>query len=91
MLKIPELFVKTAVDRNGENGRIWANALPNLIQSLCWKWHLEIDGQPMHGYLGLVIPVKRRDRPLALKVSWINEDTMHEAAALALWDGRGAV
>lgn len=91
MLRIPELFVKTVVDRNGENGRIWANTLPDLIQSLCREWHLKIDGQPMHGYLGLVIPVRRGDRPLALKVSWINEDTIHEAAALALWNGRGTV
>lgn len=91
MITIPKLFIDTAVDRNGEDGRKWISALPDLIQFLCREWELEVDGRPMHGYLGLVIPVRRQDELYALKISWLNEDTIHEAAALALWNGNGAV
>ncbi len=45
----------------------------------------------MHGYLGLVVPVAREDEACVLKVSWADESTAHEMAALAAWDGRGAV
>jgi len=45
----------------------------------------------MHGYLGLVVPVTRGDESCALKVSWNDESTAHEIAALAVWNGHGAV
>jgi streptomycin 6-kinase len=35
--------------------------------------------------------VLRGDARCALKVSWIDDETVNEAAALALWNGRGAV
>jgi hypothetical protein len=44
-----------------------------------------------HGYLALVVPVLRGDARYALKVSWIDDETLNEAAALALWNGGGAV
>jgi streptomycin 6-kinase len=45
----------------------------------------------MHGYMALVVPVLRGDARCALKVSWIDDETVNEAAALALWNGGGAV
>ena len=45
----------------------------------------------MHGYFGLVVPVRQGDVPYALKVSWLTRETQDEAAALKLWQGRGAV
>src|SRR6202021_2036906 len=48
-------------------------------------------GDPMHGYMALVLPVLRGDTRYALKVSWIDDETVNEAAALALWNGGGAV
>ncbi len=45
----------------------------------------------MHGYLGLVIPVRRVEEPCVLKVSWTDEATAEEAMALAAWNGQGAV
>jgi streptomycin 6-kinase len=43
------------------------------------------------GYLALVVPVLRGDARCALKVSWIDDETVNEAAALTLWNGGGAV
>ena len=45
----------------------------------------------MHGYLGLVVPVRRDEEICALKISWPDESTAYEIAALAAWDGHGAV
>lgn len=75
----------------GDAGRAWVATLPALVEELCQRWRLEVDGPPMHGYLGLVIPVRRAGEPCALKVSWRDESNADEAAALATWDGQGAV
>jgi len=91
MIVVPEDFAESTVAREGLAGRVWIDALPQTIESICKRWGLEVDGSPMHGYLGLVVPVRRGRQACALKVSWINEEYTGEAAALAAWDGRGAV
>lgn len=89
-LSIPSDFATATVAREGEAGRAWLRALPDLVADLCDRWTLAPDGRTMHGYLGLVIPVRRRDEPCVLKVSWPDESTAAEPHALALWGGRGA-
>ncbi|HWQ12605.1 MAG TPA: aminoglycoside phosphotransferase family protein [Roseiflexaceae bacterium] len=91
MITVPEAFAAAAVTRDGDAGRAWVRALPQLVAELCAEWRLVVDGPVLHGYLGLVIPVRRASEPCALKVSWIDESTADEAAALASWGGRGAV
>jgi streptomycin 6-kinase len=88
---IPADFAAGIANEGGEPGRAWLQRLPALVAELCARWDLTIEGAPMHGYLGLVVPVRRGDEPAALKVSWINPSTAHEIAALAAWNGRGAV
>jgi streptomycin 6-kinase len=88
---IPADFAAGVINQAGENGRAWIEALPGIVQSLCARWGLIVDGAPLHGYLGLVVPVIRRDERCVLKVSWTDESTAHEIAALAAWNGRGAV
>ena len=91
MIVVPEAFAAAAVARGGEAGRRWVAALPGLLAALCGRWDLAVDGEAMHGHLGLVVPVRRGEEALALKVSWLDEATAEEAAALAAWGGRGAV
>ena len=91
MIVVPEDFAESTVAREGAAGREWIDALPQTVDALCKRWGLAVDGPPMHGYLGLVVPVRRGRELCALKVSWINEEYTGEAAALAAWDGRGAV
>ena len=55
--------------REGDAGRKWIHALPGLVEDLCQHWNLRRDGPVMHGYLGLVIPVRRVEEPCVLKVS----------------------
>lgn len=85
--------------REGERGRAWVRALPDVVSELLGRWELEPDGEAGHGYNGLALPVLRRggeagrtrDR-CVLKVSWPDESAAgNEALALATWNGCGAV
>jgi streptomycin 6-kinase len=65
--------------------------LPELVAHLCASWELQVEGGPMHGGLGLVLPVRHAGGASVLKVSWPGKHVEEEAIALRAWDGRGAV
>jgi streptomycin 6-kinase len=91
VIEVPPRFVADAEARAGAAGRAWAVGLPAAVQVLAGRWGLTLDGAPMRGYLGLVVPVRRGDEPCVLKLSWLDESNAHEALALEAWRGRGAV
>lgn len=91
MITVPTEFVHSTIIREGEHGRRWLAELPTTVTSLCQQWRLTIDGPVMNGYLGLVLPVVRDDEPCVLKVAWVNETTINERRALAIWNGNGIV
>jgi streptomycin 6-kinase len=91
LITVPEDFAADTVGREGEAGRRWIDGLPELVEALCERWALVVDGAVMHGYLGLVVPVRSGDEPAVLKVSWIDESNADEAVALSAWAGQGAV
>jgi streptomycin 6-kinase len=90
-ISVPEGFATDTVTREGEAARPWLARLPDLVAELCGRWGLRVTGDPMRGYMALVVPVRRGNARNALKVSWLDGETVNEAAALALWDGGGAV
>jgi streptomycin 6-kinase len=70
----------------------WLAALPALAQRYAEKWSLRPDGEPLHGWVGVVWPVVRADgTPAMLKLSWPHDEAHDEAVALAAWAGHGAV
>lgn len=91
MLTIPIAFASAIESREGDAGRDWLTALPLAVAELCERWSLTINGEPRHGHLALVVPVRRDDEACVLKLSWQDADTVHEARALALWNGRSMV
>src|ERR1043165_1834580 len=92
MIVVPERFAADTVAREGAGARAWVAALPGLVAGYLDRWALTLDGPAMHGYVGLVLPVRRRDgTPAVLKVSWLDPESIPEPAALAGWAGRGAV
>ena len=91
LISVPERFAADTLTREGEAARPWLARLPELVGELCVRWGLRVIGDPMHGYLALVVPVLRGRARYALKVSWIDHETVNEAPALALWNGGGAV
>ncbi|NEW44114.1 phosphotransferase [Nocardia cyriacigeorgica] len=92
MIVIPEGFAREITCREGESGRQWLDTLPGLVDELMRRWSCVPDGQVMHGRVGVVVPVRRRDLPpLVLKVSFPHPGNVFEPDAYAAWDGRGAV
>ena len=80
-----------AMPRWWHGGQKWLKQLPQLIESQCRTWRLEITGDPWHGSNALVLPVSRGTEPLALRFTPPGDDVAGEVAALRFWDGRGTV
>ncbi|MFD4433085.1 aminoglycoside phosphotransferase family protein [Nocardia sp. NPDC058497] len=92
MIDIPEAFAHETVSREGEPGRAWIAALPGLADELLQRWSCTPDGPIMHGNVGVVLPVRHRDRPPAVvKISFPHPGNVFEPDAFATWNGRGAV
>ncbi|MFI6676328.1 aminoglycoside phosphotransferase family protein [Kribbella sp. NPDC050470] len=87
---VPEAFVRATVDREGEAGEAWLERLPGIIEELLSRWDCAVDGDAMHGQVGVVVPVLA-PAPAVLKVSFPHPGNVHEPDAFAAWDGRGAV
>lgn len=83
---MPESFAEGFEDAE------WLARLPALAESCLARWDLTVDGEPMHGACALVLPVRRPSgEPAVLKVTWPHDEAEHEAIALSMWDGAGAV
>lgn len=69
----------------------WIAALPGLVCELTRNWNLEL-GDPFAGSsVSLVLPARRENQDLVLKIQWPHRECLHEADALQLWNGNGAV
>ncbi len=78
--------------RGEESGSAWLDRLPRLVEECAERWELRL-GEPFaYATVSLVFPAIRRDGTAAvLKVQFPDRESEHEAAALRLWDGHGAV
>jgi streptomycin 6-kinase len=92
-IRIPRLLVDAVAEdeRHERARRQWLAGLPDVVETLTSEWGLEL-GAPYEpgGQCGWVAPVTRPDA-LVLKVGWRHREAEHEADALRLWDGDGAV
>lgn len=68
-------------------GAQWLERLPRLIDECTERWDLELGSPMVGGYCSFVAPAGDR----VLKVGWPHEESEHEALALRVWDGDGAV
>jgi streptomycin 6-kinase len=92
VIQIPEVFTRSTVEREGESGAAWLAELPDIAGELLSRWGCVPDGEVLHGGVGLIVPVRRRDEGAAvLKVSFPHPGNVHEPDAFAAWGGRGAV
>ena len=90
-IQIPPTFARSTIAREGAAGQAWIRSLPSVVSDLCSYWGLTVVGPVLHGYVAVVVPVVRESIRLALKVSWKDRHSEHEALALRAWAGRGAV
>ena len=72
-------------------GAEWLATLPEAVHSICQRWNLTLDGPTMHGSNAIVIPVRRGDEALVLRMTLPDDRTADEIRALRFWDGRGTV
>ncbi|MEE1735699.1 aminoglycoside phosphotransferase family protein [Streptomyces sp. BE147] len=92
MIAIPEAFARCTAEREGEAGATWLAELPRTVEELLERWACVPDGQVVHGGVGVIVPVRRRDGAAAvLKVSFPHPGNVHEPDAFTAWGGRGAV
>lgn len=70
-------------------GQSWLAALPATVRAVEKRWGLDL-GQPfVDSHVSLVLPARNQD--VVAKIQFPNRESHHEAAALRLWGGSGAV
>src|SRR5688572_15402961 len=60
-LVLPPMLAATQPRFNGDAGRRWLAALPDLVPRVLDRWSLRVDGSPRSGVGALVLPVRRVD------------------------------
>jgi streptomycin 6-kinase len=74
-----------------KTGAAWLAGLPKLVSELTQAWDLQL-GMPYDGAnVSFVAPATRDGERLVLKVQWPHDECVHEAEALRVWSGMGAV
>ena len=82
----------TAMAARGDDWAEWVDLLPARVDDLTAEWALVTDGEPMHGFCAVVVPVRTASgAPAVLKVGFPHEEAEHEHLALQHWHGHGAV
>ncbi|MEO5663983.1 MAG: aminoglycoside phosphotransferase family protein [Nocardioides sp.] len=79
--------------RLGPDWTAWLDRLPALAATVIHEWGLSPDGDAMHGFCSLVLPVRTAaGMPAVLKVTFDGDDeSEHEGIALQRWGGHGVV
>lgn len=91
-MRVPPRFTERLIEALGEPARRWSERLPALAGRMLDRWSLRPDGEALHGFTALALPVRRADgTPAMLKLMCPNEEGEHEALALSIWNGQGAV
>jgi streptomycin 6-kinase len=65
----------------------WEERLPTLVDECAGQWDLELEQPFEGGFVSHVVPAG----DVVLKIQWPHRESEHEADALELWDGDGAV
>jgi streptomycin 6-kinase len=94
-LELPTGLLQAAADpEDAPARRAWMTRLPQLVAELAERWELDV-GRPFQpgGAAAWVAPARARrsGEPLVVKVGWPHMEAWHEADALRLWAGEGAV
>ncbi|MFI1093157.1 aminoglycoside phosphotransferase family protein [Streptomyces sp. NPDC020917] len=89
----PERLARTVAAWEGEAGLQWLERLPGQVAGYLERWRLTPERVfAAGGQISMIVLVRAEDgSPAVLKVGMVNRETAQEHAALAHWDGRGAV
>ena len=71
---------------------VWLERVPDLVAQCVEEWSLQLSDPYPSGAAGYAVRTELPDgRPAVLKLIYPDRESEHEADALALWDGHGAV
>jgi streptomycin 6-kinase len=71
---------------------VWLERVPELLAECAEEWELEVGAPYPQGAAGYVVRVTLPDRtPAVLKLIYPHRESEHEADALRVWNGAGAV
>ena len=90
---MPSLLVRSVAEHGPEERRAWLARLPETVALVLDHWDLEV-GEPYQpgGMVSWVAPARTAaGADVVVKVGWGHPDAAHEADALRLWAGNGAV
>jgi streptomycin 6-kinase len=92
-LEPPERLARTVAAWEGEAGLAWLDRLPSTVAGYLERWGLTVERVfAAGGQISMIVLVRTADGdPAVLKVGMVTRETAQEHAALAHWDGRGAV
>jgi len=78
--------------RESKAGRAWLERLPRLVDECAEQWSLRMEKPFPYAFTALALPATLPDGTAAvLKIQFPDRESEHEAAALARWDGDGAI
>ncbi|WCN80592.1 aminoglycoside phosphotransferase family protein [Micromonospora sp. LH3U1] len=78
--------------RGSPAGRVWLATLPTWLAECAERWSLRLGPPFRYAYASLALTVDLPDGTAAvLKLQYPDEDSRHEADALAHWNGDGAI
>ncbi|MFE9688215.1 aminoglycoside phosphotransferase family protein [Micromonospora sp. NPDC005806] len=73
-------------------GRAWRAVLPDRLAECVERWELRVGRPYAYAFASLAVPAELPDgTPAVLKLQYPDDDSVHEATALAHWAGRGAI
>ena len=73
-------------------GREWLATLPDRLAACVERWELRVGPPFPYAFASLAMPAELPDgTPAVLKLQYPDDDSVHEATALAHWAGRGAI
>jgi streptomycin 6-kinase len=88
---LPPEFVKNIVGIHKEQGVLWLENLPSLLEMLATQWDLEISPPVENLSFNYVAPVRRDGQELILKIGVPHPELTAEIAALQFYNGHGMV
>ena len=78
--------------QGSEEGAAWLRALPDLIRESAERWSLRVGPPYPYANASLVVQATAvNGRDCVLKLQFPDRESEHEAEALAVWGGEGAV
>lgn len=89
----PDRLARTVGLWEGEAGRVWLAELPTRVARFVERWRLTPERVfAAGGQISMIVLVRTADDlPAVLKIGMVTRESAQEHAALAHWDGRGAV